>query len=114
MNAYKNLIDFLREDEHVINIVFGDYGQNNIGFEFEDYDSLPIKKELKGKLLTLEEAKPLMESWSFCKGFGTVECYAVYIWTNKRVIWVSQYDGSTWLSSAPRDPIVCIPKISGG
>jgi len=69
---------------------------------------------MRGKILSLDEAKPLMSGWAFYGGYGVPECYATYIWTNKRVIWISEYDGSTGFHSTQRNPITCIPSISGG
>lgn len=110
-SAYENLMDELKDGEQVESIVFGDWGWG--GFH-EDYIPDPIPKDKRGKLMTLGEARPLMQSWSFYGGYGAPLCYAVYIWTNERVIWVTQYDGRTSLNSAPRNPVDCIPEMPGG
>jgi hypothetical protein len=110
--AYTDLMDYLSdfaEEETVEGIVFGDYGWD--GYK---EDGLAVPNEKKGILMTLEEAKPMMNSWRFYGGHGAPECYAVYIWTNKRVIWVTQYDGATTLDSAPRNPCNIIPEMPGG
>ena len=109
LNAYDDLMKFLEKDEVVENIIFGDYGWSGFG---EDVKF--IKRNQKNKLMTIDEAKPLMNGWSFDGGFGSPDCYATYIWTNKRVIWVTQYDGSTNLDSMPRNPIACKPDMLGG
>lgn len=109
--AYKELMSNLEDGEQVEAIVFGEYGWGGFG---EDEISDPIPKDKRGKLFTLEEARPLMQSWSFYGGYGSPDCYATYIWTNKRIIWVTQYDGITKLDSAPRNPIDCIPDMPGG
>ncbi len=109
--AHLELLKFLEKDEQVEGIVFGDFGWSSFG---EEDISDPIPKEKRGVLLTLEQAEPLMQSWQFDGGFGSPDCYATYVWTNKRIIWVTQYDGSTCLDSAPRHPTDCIPDMPGG
>lgn len=111
LDAYKDLMKFLNKNEIVEGIVFGEYGWGGYG---ENECKNPIPKEMKGVVLTLERAKPLMNGWSFNCGHGSPECYATYIWTNQRVIWVTQYDGATTLDSAPRSPKNCIPEMPGG
>jgi hypothetical protein len=111
MNAYHDLMNELEEGEIVEGLVFGDYGWSDFGEE--DCDN-PIPQNKRGVLLTLEEAKPLMDGWTYHGGFGSPDCYATYVWTNKRIIWVTQYDGSTCLDSTPRHPISCKPNMPGG
>ena len=55
-----------------------------------------------------------MKSWSFWGGYGAPQCYAIYAWSNQRVFWVTQYDGSTSLNFAPRIPIDTMPSMPGG
>jgi hypothetical protein len=109
--AYTDLMRELEQDEQVEGIVFGEYGWG--GFQ-EDELTNPIPQNKLGKLMTLDEAKPFMQSWSFYGGYGAPTCYATYIWTNKRIIWVTQYDGLTTLDSAPRNPVDCTPDMPGG
>ncbi len=97
MSAFTELLDYLEPDEQVIGIVFA------------HWDNVTV-----GKLLTLKEAKPMMQSWAFFGGYGNSECPATYIWTDTRVIWITVYDGSTVLDSAPRNPIDIIPDMPGG
>jgi hypothetical protein len=110
MNALKDLTKFLEDGEVVEALVFGTWGWDNYNAPAPN----PVPKERQGQLLTLDEASPMMEGWSFYGGFGSPSCPAVYIWTNQRVIWVTQYDGSTRLSSAPRNPMACDPQMPGG
>jgi len=69
---------------------------------------------MRRKVLTLEQAKPYMKGWSFNNGYGAPECYAVRIWTNLRVFWVTQYDGATQLNNTLRNPVDCVPDMPGG
>jgi hypothetical protein len=103
-------MEYLKDGETIEAVVFGKYGWG--GFD-EDEES-PVPSNVQEKVLTLAEAEPYMHGWSFYGGYGAPECYAVYVWTNQRVIWVTQYDGATNLSSAPRNPTPCTPTMPGG
>lgn len=110
MDAYKDLLDFLEEGENIECIVFGPWGWDGYG----EPDDAPVPKDAQGRMMTADEARPMMEGWSFNGGYGAPDCYAVYVWTDKRVIWVTQYDGATGLDSAPRNPSDTIPDMPGG
>lgn len=120
MSAWKELQDKLRPGETIEGIVFGAWGWGSIapgdGFEpgYGEPEPPAVPVELRGKVLSPEDAEPYMQSWSFSGGYGAPDCYAVYIWTSERVFWVTQYDGATWLDSAPRNPINVIPDMPGG
>lgn len=64
-------------------------------------------------LLTWNEALPFIDR-EYDNGYGAPECPATYAWTPTRVLFVVQYDGSTCISSVPRDPIACKPDMPGG
>ncbi len=106
MSAYTELKDYLDKDEKIEGVVFGDYGWSS------EHESVPQEK--RGTLLTEKQASTLMKDWSINGDYGSPDCYATYIWTNKRVIWVTQYDGATGLNSAPRNPTDCMPDMPGG
>jgi hypothetical protein len=109
-NAYKDLKQELLEEEYVESVVFGDWGWSG----YEEPDPPFVPKDKKGVLLTLEEAKPYMNGWSLFSGFGSPQTYAINVWTNKRVLWITQYDGSTSLDSVSRFPVACMPDMPGG
>jgi hypothetical protein len=98
VNAYDDLLRKLQDGEEVEAIMFGNWGWG------DDENIQAVPEDKKGVVLTLEQARPYMNGWSFNGGYGSPECYATYIWTNRRVLWVTQYDGATGLSSAPRNP----------
>ena len=111
LDAARDLREFLREGEIVEAVVFGEFGWG--GFhEDELFDPMP--KDKRGVVLTWEEAQPLMKGWTCWCGYGAPLAYAMYVWTNQRVIWLTQYDGSTSLDSAPRNPVGCMPDMPGG
>jgi hypothetical protein len=110
MSAYKELLEVLEEGEVVEALVFGAWGWGGYG----EPQPAPVPKDKRGVILTLEEAEPYMQAWNFYGGYGAPDCYAVNIWTNQRVLWITQYDGSTSLSSAPRNPVAHAPSMPGG
>lgn len=110
VSAYTDIQEYLRDEEIVEAIVFGKYGWS--GYDEPDIPPVPVDK--RGVILSISEAEPFMQDWSFYGGYGAPDCYAVYIWTNLRVIWVTQYDGSTELDSAPRNPQNIMPDMPGG
>lgn len=123
MNAYSNLRDYLEKGEKVEAVVFGEWGWGDYPAEpgcEEDWDgntivdNPPVPRNKRGIILPIKEARKYMAGWEFDGGYGSPECYATYIWTNQRVIWVTQYDGATRLDSAPRNPIDIIPDMPGG
>lgn len=121
MSAIDDLRQFLRPGEVIEAIVFGPWGwgsepRDGEGWEpgYGEPSPPPVPFDKRGFILTEAEAEPFMQSWSFYGGYGAPDCYATYIWTNQRVIWVTQYDGATGLSSAPRNPVESIPDMPGG
>jgi hypothetical protein len=66
----------------------------------------------KGKMLSWEEAAPLLD-YTFDDGIGGNGCHAVYAWTANKVIAIAKYDGSTWAFSIPSHPIDCMPELHG-
>ena len=110
-DAAQDLADFLDDGEVVEGIVFGGWGW---GGGFREPEEPPVPESIQGAVLSVEEAVQYMHGWSFYGGLGSPDCYATYIWTDKRVIWVTQYDGETRLDSAPRHPSDCMPDMSGG
>lgn len=116
MTAYQELHEFLEEGESVEAIVFGNWGWSNGDNEpgYGEPRPVPVPFEKRNIVLALEEAEPFMKQWTFSGDFGAPNCYAVRIWTNRRVIWVTQYDGSTGLNSALRNPEPCKPDMPGG
>ncbi len=65
------------------------------------------------KVLKWEEAAPLID-YDFNSSYGVPGCQAVTAWTKSRVIFVSQYNGSTSIEYAPRHPEDHEPAMPGG
>lgn len=109
-NAYDELIEFLDDEETVEGVVFGVFGWSG----FDEPDEAKIPENMRGIVLSIDQAKPFMKGWSFYGGHGAPMCYAITVWTNENVIFVSQYDGSTRLESVPRNPVDHDPEMPGG
>ena len=121
MSAERELLEYLSDGEVVEAVVFGPWGWGSApddgkpwepGYCEPEPPAVPYEK--RGVVLSWEEARGLMQTWDFYGGYGAPDAYATYVWTNRRVIWVTQYDGSTSLSSAPRNPSPDMPNMPGG
>lgn len=94
-NAYTQLIEYLTKDEIIECVQFGKYGWDG----YNEPEPPIIPTDIIGKILPIEQSIPYLKQFSFYGGYGSPKCYAVRIHTNKRIIWVTQYDGSTELDS---------------
>lgn len=56
-----------------------------------------------GKLLSWEEAKPLL-NYEYDQGYGRVDCHMVTLWSKDWIYFIHEYDGATWPVSVPRNP----------
>lgn len=88
---------------------WGDWGDLEDGFR-EDGCPVKIPKDKRGVVLPWDEAKKLLD-YDFDSGFGSAECHAIYAWSASLVMWIHEYDGSTHLMTAPRNPIACKPTM---
>ena len=119
--AWSELVSEMQEGERVEAIVFGAWGWGSAPGDgnawelgYGEPEPPPVPFEKRGIILTADEARPMMQTWVFSGGYGAPACYAVRVWTNKRIMWVTQYDGSTGLDSTERNPIAHIPDMPGG
>jgi hypothetical protein len=76
-------------DEEVVGIVVGARGF--------------IERPQDEDLIDWEEAKPLL-NYEYDSGYGGLDCHRITAWTTTRVIFVGEYDGSSWITSVPRNP----------
>ena len=111
--TYLEEIDLILDGEDVISIVIGEAdwlseeattGQvelNNLMTRmdgFIKYDGLP------------ESVRKLLD-YHFDDDFGLPDCNPITIWTETRIIFTREYDGSTWLHSLPRNPTDFKPRF---
>jgi len=107
-SAYNELKIELRKGEEIEAIVF-----NNLD-DCRNMEDFHLPKEYCCRPLTLKEARPYLYGWVISGGFDEEEVIPIYVWTNKRVLFIRSYDGSTWLDSVPRNPVECNPYTIGG
>ena len=104
--------------EQIESVVIGNFGGRDYADEDdlaygEDRTPLPVPLDKRGVVLPWADARPLLD-FEYDTGFGLPDCYAVYAYTQTRIIFVSQYDGATAIESAPRNPTPCVPVMPGG
>lgn len=114
IDAARELFDMLEPGEAIESIVFGAWGWGSDGGEpaYNEPDPPPVPMAKRGDVLAWAEAEPYMHGWQFSGEHGAPDCYAVTVWTNRRVFWVQEYDGATGLTSAPRHPFPHWPRMS--
>jgi hypothetical protein len=94
-------------DESVEAVVIGDMG-------WGDYNSEGKPPWRKATVLSTEDAKPMLD-YEYSTEYGAPECQAVNVYTPTRVIFVSQYDGSTSVTWVMRNPTEGdMPGMPGG
>lgn len=100
-----NLVNWLEKYslEQIEAVVIGE-----MGWENSQYSS-----QKRGVVLTWEEARPMLD-YEFDSGYGAPECNAITVYTKSRILFISQYDGSTQLNSLPRNPEAHMPYMPGG
>ena len=109
MNFKQDILDAAK-GEKIIGVVIGEMGWSS-GYNKEKvplYDVQP-----RGKVLSWEQAAPFLD-YEYDNGYGAPECNAVYVWTETRVLFVTQYDGATCIHSVPRNPEDIDPEMPGG
>lgn len=60
-------------------------------------------KDFIGKPVMLKDVIDYFD-YNFYSGYGEQECHEFYIWTKLEVLFIWEYDGSTHISSVPRNP----------
>lgn len=70
-----------------------------------------IPGEIANKVTTWAIAAPLID-FEYDNGYGGADTFPVTAWTANRVIYVSEYDGSTGVTWVPRHPIDHEPSFS--
>lgn len=101
-NAYKQLMNFLKSNEVIEAIKFGyweGWSDKCVEPDIFHYRNIPM---------SIDIAKHFMLSWSAERSaYGTddgSENFNIRIWTNKRVIFIHEYDGLRWLRAIERHP----------
>lgn len=101
-------IEEVAQGEPILFAVIG-ASPRNYGTPDERYIGADARK---GEILTWDEARPLLD-YEYDDGYGGADCHPVHVWTENKVIFVHEYDGSTYASYVPRNPSPLMPKDSG-
>ena len=64
-------------------------------------------------VMTWADSRPIFD-YEYNHDFGGVDCHAVNVWTESKVIFVSQYDGMTNVETIPRSPTPGPVRMFGG
>lgn len=101
--------------EEIQSIVIGAFGWGSWEDDnpYAEEDRHKPASARKGELLSWDEARPLL-NYDYDDGYGAPECHAITVWTENLVLWVTQYDGSTYISSIYRNPVEHRPNMPGG
>lgn len=75
---------------------------------YNDEDSRAVPKEFIGKPFCFGDVRDYFD-YEYDTGFGGADCNAIYLYTKSFIVFVSEYDGATSVSSIPRNPIECDP-----
>lgn len=92
-------IERVADSEDILAITIGEMG-------WTDYNDTRWHEALahKGELLTWRKAKGLLDL-SYDGGYGAPDHPSFVAWTESKVIFAGTYDGSTWVTSMPRNPV---------
>ena len=112
MSAWEEIHEDLHEGEELQYVIFGKWAW---GGSTDNIPQPEVPPSIMGRRLLPQEAEPFLKAFSFSGGYGSPECYATWLYTNLRVMWVTQYDGSTQLDHMPRNPTQGVmPYMPGG
>lgn len=64
---------------------------------------------LRDTLQSWDVVAPLLD-YEYDSGYGGQECHSIWLWTPTRVLFVHEYDGSTYVASVPRHPTAGQPE----
>jgi hypothetical protein len=106
--SFKEAILRIAGDESIEKIVVG-----QLGGEWRDPDPRDLHKDLQNKLLDPSDVLNQLD-YPWDASFGSEDCPPIYAWTKSKVIFVVCYDGSTYVSSIPRNPTEEHPMMFGG
>ena len=95
-NTFAEDIEEAAKGEPIESVVIGTFGNS-----WED-DEDEVEGDPK-PVLPWTVARSQLD-YAYDTGYGGAECHAIYAWTQTRILFVSEYDGSTTIASVPRNP----------
>ena len=72
-----------------------------VGWGWSGDGKLP--PELVGRILLWEKVRPHL-NYEYDAGYGSQDCHDITAWTENRVLFVHEYDGSTYIRTVDRNP----------
>jgi hypothetical protein len=98
MMTFANDILEAAGDESILAIAVGPMRRQSYmyGDDKPDHD-------LGAEPISWDKAFPVI-NYSYDTGYGGQDCHDIWAWTETRVLFVHEYDGSTSIASAPRNP----------
>lgn len=93
-----------------INELVDDYEIEAVVIGEPEWEAGRGPEQARDIVLSWEEAKPMLD-YEFAESGGP-DCNPVYVWTKTQILYVAEYDGSTKLTSVPRNPISCTPEFT--
>lgn len=96
--TYAAEIEAAAGDEPIIALAIGKYQ----GYG-EDARARALPDDVLDRPLGWPEARPFLD-YTYHHGFGTADCHPVIAWTETRIIFTREYDGSTSIEHMPRHP----------
>jgi len=75
-----------------------------------DWSAPPLPDE---NVLLSAEAGLAKVDQNYNNSYGGADCFPLYAWTKSRVFFVHEYDGSTGVVWAPRNPMDLEPEFGG-
>lgn len=67
------------------------------------FDAVELDESYVGTPLTWDTARPLLD-YEYDTGYGGQDCHDFTAWTASRVLFVHEYDGSTYVRTVDRNP----------
>lgn len=74
-----------------------------IGIKFLNARGYDNDIPFDGELVSFQEAVSVLD-YTYDTGYGGQDCHSIYAWTPTRILFVGEYDGSTWIEWRPRNP----------
>ena len=106
---YKDEILRVANGEKIIGLVM----QNFDGYE-QRHNDRPDLAKYSNKVLTWDEAAPLLDYWPLTKHNGSASLQPIVAWTENWVLFTVIYEDQAWISKVERNPIECVPVFYGG
>lgn len=102
MSTLKDYILEVTKGDNIIAVLI--YSVDLIDFNSgPERDKFKRGNKLSNKIITLDQALAVLD-YEYDAGFGAVDCHFVDMWSNNLVYYTQEYDGSTSINVAWRNP----------